>query len=47
VEQIETKCDSTAAKRLLAAFKSATRMADEEEREKTTFIYKVIDPNGK
>lgn len=47
VEQIEKKCDSTAAKRLLAAFKSATRMADEEEREKTTFIYKVVDPNGK
>ncbi|KAI8332093.1 Noc2p family-domain-containing protein [Chlamydoabsidia padenii] len=45
VDQIETKCDSKAAKRLFAAFKSATRMADEEEREKTTFIYKVIDPN--
>ncbi|ORZ18136.1 Noc2p family-domain-containing protein [Absidia repens] len=45
VEQIEANGDSKAAKRLFAAFKSATRMADEEEREKTTFIYKVIDPN--
>ncbi|KAI8062132.1 Noc2p family-domain-containing protein [Gongronella butleri] len=44
VAQIEKKGDIKAARRLFAAFKSATKMNDEEEREKHNFVYKIVDP---
>ncbi|ORX47242.1 Noc2-domain-containing protein [Hesseltinella vesiculosa] len=44
VQQIEKKADIKSWRRLMAAFKTATKMNDEEEREKNTFIYKIVDP---
>ncbi|KAF7730563.1 Nucleolar Complex 2 protein [Apophysomyces ossiformis] len=45
VKQVEETQSLKAMKRLLAAFKTAARMSDEEQEEKTTFVYTIDDPS--
>ncbi|KAG0170562.1 Nucleolar Complex 2 protein [Apophysomyces sp. BC1015] len=45
VKQLEETQSLKVMKKLLAAFKTAARISDEEQEEKTTFVYRIDDPN--